>query len=546
MMCSDQIVQVFSQAGYHIMPSSRGRMLAPRGRRAADGGPSPMNQLRVWQALLPTLASRQEAPNQWLAYLDRVYGLETLEWPLDLSKLTFFYPEVPLLQARLRALVPLLGRSDASLNRSIAAGELMTPPGKRRLGISGREYLDVYHLYHPPYPEGAVSTIWIYPYAGKVFKVESVDDIDDNIVPVRSQSKVEVLHCSDGGDTPAYSMYRAQGSGVFFNVGRTFVARNRCELWAAAKLPDELPSAFDDAFAAMARMSVGVRPRCRLLDTASGAWSNRTARRTFGDLRRADCPGYTCDGAYGAPRDVWQQGQLLTEAALRELVRRGYESVQLSHTEEHAIHKFEIFDLRQHVMPPSAAAGSSGAATTKGLLRPHSCPRGAKAAQHYYQGWGGAVPCGCNASARILAGQPRACIRCSPETREKHLRAAAALAAAPRGALPADDDDSGVPLDKSSVQRARLGSAGGTVTGAVGGKATGAAGGKDTGAAGGKATGAAVVGVSQPSMGSKSFSFRGASDAEIEAFIASVSQAPNGRGRRMQETRPWRRRRRRS
>ena len=148
------------------------------------------------------------------------------------------------------------------------------------------------------------------------------------------------------------------------------------------------------------------------------------------------------------------------------------------------------------------------------------------------------MPCGCNASARILAGQPRACIRCSPETREKHLRAAAALAAAPRGALPADDDDSGVPLDKSSVQRARLGSAGGTVTGAVGGKATGAA--------GGKATGAAVVGVSQPSMGSNSFSFRGASDAEIEAFIASVSQAPNGRGRRMQETRPWRRRRRRS
>ena len=221
---------------------------------------------------------------------------------------------------------------------------------------------------------------------------------------------------------------------------------------------------------------------------------------------------------------------LLTEAALRELVRRGYESVQLSHTEEHAIHKFEIFDLRQHVMPPSAAAGSSGAATTKGLLRPHSCPRGAKSAQHYYQGWGGAVPCGCNASARILAGQPRACIRCSPETREKHLRAAAALAAAPRGALPADDDDSGVPLDKSSVQRARLGTAGGTVKGAVGGKATGAA----------------VVGVSQPSMGSKSFSFRGASDAEIEAFIASVSQAPNGRGRRMQETRPRRRRRRRS
>lgn len=156
------------------------------------------------------------------------------------------------------------------------------------------------------------------------------------------------------------------------------------------------------------------------------------------------------------------------------------------------------------------------------------------------------MPCGCNASARILAGQPRACIRCSPETREKHLRAAAALAAAPRGALPTDDDDSGVPLDKSFVQRARLGSAGVTVTGAIGGKATGADGGKATDAAGGKATGAAVVGVSQPSMGSKSFSFRGASDAEIEAFIASVSRAPNGRGRRMQETRPRRRRHRRS
>ncbi len=290
-----------------------------------------MNQLRAWQAQLPALASREDAPSHWLRYLDRVYGLDTLEWPLDLAQLSFFYPEVRL-PARLRDLVPLLGRSDASVNYSISAGEVMTPPGKRRRGISGRDYLDVYHLYHPPFPEGAVSTIWIYPYAGRVINLkDSADDIDANIVPVRAHAKAEVHHCSDGTDAPGYTMYRSHGSGVFFDVGRTYVARNRCELWSALKLPAVLPSASDAALAAAARMSIGSRPRCRLVDTL-GAWANLSAsggeQRTFGDLRRAHCPGFACEGAFGAPRDVWQQRQLLTEMAVRVLVRRGYDSVR--------------------------------------------------------------------------------------------------------------------------------------------------------------------------------------------------------------------------
>lgn len=400
--------------------------------------PTATDQLRAWQARLPALPSRDDAPADWTRYLDHVYGINTLEWPLDLAQLSFFYPDVGM-PAKLRGLVPLLARTDATVNGSISAGEILLRPGKRRKGVSGRNYLDVYHLYHPPFPDTAISTVWIYPYAGRVTNMkDSADDVDSNIVPVKPNQRIEVHHCTEGSQpTSSYSMYRAHGSGVYYDVGRTFVARNRCELWAALKLSAAFPSVADGA-------------SCHLLSDPS-AWANRTFSKqkpkTFGDLRLARCPGYTCEGAFGSPREVLRQEQALTEAATRVLVSRGYDSLQLSHAEAHGIYKYEIVDLRQHVSDMSNVA----------RRRPRACPRGA-AAKHFYQGWGGKLPCGCNSSlqSHLFAGRARGCLRCSADVRHRSHAAAMAseraAAAAVRNA-PSDDDE--LEVDKGFVERAR-------------------------------------------------------------------------------------------
>ena len=164
--------------------------------------------LRLWQARRPVLPDLNEAGLEgWRQYLDGVYGLESLDFPFDTAQLTFFYPDVAM-PAELRDMLPLLGRTDASSNGSISVGEAILPPGRRRRGISGRDYLDVFRIYHAPtYADGAADTIWVYPYAGtRIQRTDHESDVDANIVPVRSHERVEVHHCADGREQTGYLM----------------------------------------------------------------------------------------------------------------------------------------------------------------------------------------------------------------------------------------------------------------------------------------------------------------------------------------------------
>ena len=125
----------------------------------------------------------------------------------------------------------------------------------------------------------------------------------------------------------------------------------------------------------------------------------------------------------------------ITEVALRHLVQLGFDSVQLTHTcalcararspcilltgtlnnydylsarahprgsEEHAIYKYEIVDLRQHTLAPKAD---------------RACPArnspnigGESVHQFFYRGWEGQLPCICNEQKQGRAG----CIACEP------------------------------------------------------------------------------------------------------------------------------------
>ena len=53
---------------------------------------------------------------------------------------------------------------------------------------------------------------------------------------------------------------------------------------------------------------------------------------------------------------------------LDRLASAGYDSLQLTHTEEHAIYKFEIIDLRQHRATPGPSSVCPAAAAEAAFL----------------------------------------------------------------------------------------------------------------------------------------------------------------------------------
>ena len=96
---------------------------------------------------------------------------------------------------------------------------------------------------------------------------------------------------------------------------------------------------------------------------------------------------------------------LLTEQAVRRALDLGYHSLQLTHTEEHGIYKYEVVDLRQHQpsIRPQRPTKELKAARVKnrngvhqGVLPPaRACPceRGRQA---FFGGWQADQPCRCD------------------------------------------------------------------------------------------------------------------------------------------------------
>lgn len=392
---------VLATATYHMTRSliNPGREHEP-GRRA----------WRAWHASLPVFASRAELDQHphWARYIDALYDRGTLTWPIDLTTFRFFYAE-PAITPKVYVTdsLPLLGRpygSDATMV-NVSVPETLQRAGdpRRRRGksIPGRSYLDVYRLYHAPYSTAARSTIWVYMHSRPVNSTHDAAASGDATVKredaavlsggVASHSRVEVFHCAEAEGQTGFWMYGTRGTGVFFDVGRTFVARNRCDLWRLTSLS--------------VRLSIRGKGGARCLPVSSKlAWTARgggdgvnesRAGRTYAMLHPEMCPGFWC----GSHRELMHQQHINTEHAIRLLRSRGYDSLQLTHSEEHGIYKYEIVDLRQH-----APVERRGPMT---LPPSRACPN-THGRQAFSAGWGGGHrPCGCDVQ------RTQGCLRCT-------------------------------------------------------------------------------------------------------------------------------------
>ena len=320
-----------------------------------------------------SLASLQHDAPDWASYLNTVYGLHTLAFPLDLRSLAFFYSAervgIPVRSAR----IPILGFPVTSWNttQNVTLQQTLVRAldirGARKAGMCGRRLWDSFRMFHPPFTPDVVSgSVWLYPYAtpnaGEVRNQTHIKagrqtwpQMPHDLTPAAtaggggdggavhhhhhptdgypSHSKVEVFHCAEPASTRPndYWMYAAKGSGVYFHLGRTLAARNRCELWQKVNV-SQAPFGYGP-------------PRCRHTSRVRhlyrhGAWGGtqpshgRSAapglgpRLHYGDAPPAgDCPlsYFYC----ATDNELTKVVQLLTSEALDVLRARGFDSVQV-------------------------------------------------------------------------------------------------------------------------------------------------------------------------------------------------------------------------
>ena len=167
--------------------------------------------------------------SSWSEYLDSVYGLATLTFPLDMRRFTFFYADVfaratlkpdrlPLNLKRLpllgRAMPTVLGANLTAMSRAMNLDDVVVPaarPGRHpgRRNFCGRRPLDAYALLHePPFSAAAMyNTVWFYAHkesaaayttsaaAASTGARTSVWQHPPDGYP--SHSRVEVFHCSE-------------------------------------------------------------------------------------------------------------------------------------------------------------------------------------------------------------------------------------------------------------------------------------------------------------------------------------------------------------
>ena len=308
------------------------------------------------------------------------------------DQLFFFY--LARMPARLRpkspALLGLNGRHARHLNFSTSTVDVYRAVPQVLHGAhglwSGRELGDPYFqmcfegnggLCSPSSQSWrANATLWLYPFA------HGRDE--SSLAPLHgfaSFSQVEVFHCAERSPSEAedYWMYLAVGSGIAFALGRTIAFRNRLELfrWANAT-------------------------RSPLVQ---GCWFTGRDRNGIREVRlhseTLSTSGYHCPTVQSLAHQLYSSW----ERAAGRLLALGFESLQLTRSEEHAVYKFEIVDLRQH-QPATIKRGwhqaideSTGMPrwlryrTTRPASR--ACPR-AGAARHFSHGLEGKLPCRCD------------------------------------------------------------------------------------------------------------------------------------------------------
>lgn len=382
----------------------------------------------------------------WAAYLDNVYApscararstmghLNHSKAEPNRSLLFFFYRDQIPLEVRPIHAIPLLGlhrrwsltgdpRIDAVITPPILSSDayrsaVPTNAGRAAaeaydmVNWTGRQRGDLYHLMcmegsgasacTPLDPHAAsrvTQTLWVYPYLSQ--STEVADALEDAIVPLHgfpSHQKVEVFHCAEREPPHAedYWLYLARGSGIYFDLGRTVAFRDRLELFVAMNATRRRPTGGKCRYR-------GRRHRYRALKDGRG--------RVAGVFTAA---GYHCATA----NDVANQQYHSLAWSIGRLVALGYDSLQLTRSEEHGVFKYELVDLRQHAgvrvvrrhhVTRDPLTGQTRAHNFITLRPPsRACPN-AKAIV-YYSREGGAAPCRC--TERAASG----CLQCARPT----------------------------------------------------------------------------------------------------------------------------------
>lgn len=316
----------------------------------------------MWHSNLPTFHSRDElllAPS-WDSYLSSVYGRlpdasqQGDIFPLRLQEFTFFYERK--LPVALPQPVPMFGVESSIRHFIPDSTEELTPVRHRHGPMVGRQWRDTYQLYVTE-PGMGSRLVWVYAHGRRELAEppQLVAPLFPGAAGFQSDTRVEVFMCAEDdaatGLPPA--MFHSRGSGVFFALGRTFVAANLLQAASALNVTSS------------PMYNIGLKHlRCRPRHGASSA-------------------AY-CD----SPARELQAGNLLRGLVIRALSRGGYESLQLTHAEAHGIFKFIIYDVRR-----SAGAGPS--------VCPTACPL-PPATSHYFTGWKGTEACKCDSRHRCL------------------------------------------------------------------------------------------------------------------------------------------------
>lgn len=266
-----------------------------------------------WRSILPPpFASPADVPPAWDRYLVGVYG-ETVPagaFPLDVGQFDMLYER--LLPAAVRHAVaerPLLGATSANASDIKPEHALHRVPRRRR---ERRLPHDAYSLW----PSSTLAFAYHYrDHPGKKMGFRASDEPPRLVHGHPDFAKVEVMHCYEDADD-FYWLYAATGSGVYYDVGRTYVAKDAFAMWR----------------------DTGVNQSRMLKHHYRGRRVCRTISEKIFE------PGFYC---VSRSEDM-HQSYRMTRRALATLIERGYDSVQLTRTQEHGIHKFELIDLRPH------------------------------------------------------------------------------------------------------------------------------------------------------------------------------------------------------
>ena len=191
------------------------------------------------QLSLPTFDSFASLARQpeWRRYLESVYGSSTSGsaslqnrsvFPLDVGRFGFFYFNH--LPHSLK--VALAARPVLNTRRPVGANGIVSDHYNRTECVNDMRILgDAYVQWGGSGGRGAGGgTVWAYRHASETAPARSA--LGHNAVPdagFPSHSRVEVYHCSETKAGPTSGelwMYLAPGSGFFYDLGRTYVARN--------------------------------------------------------------------------------------------------------------------------------------------------------------------------------------------------------------------------------------------------------------------------------------------------------------------------------